>query len=363
MPALRHRRTLPEATAALAALCRKFGTGKKLPTHLELMRRVGASERTVLEALAALQRAGRVERRNGVGTFVLDAPAGDAGGRPLLPAVDAGLIVAVARPDRSFFDHCLQALHREAGSAGLTLVSRLLAEGEDAGVVLPPRSQRPRGFLLFRRDLEPLAVRLQQAGQRVVLVGSVLAGTAARVPSVAGDHERGGLLATRHLLALGHRRVAFLGDADVERTRRWRGHQRALDELGQTVTAVRFGPAELAAWQADPRRAARVCRAADGPTAFAVWNDHQAALLLGVLARAGIAVPAEVSVIGYDNLPFAALLQPALTTIDQLLDEQVELALALLLGPPPPADTLPVIVAAPTLVARASCAPPPRAAR
>ncbi len=170
--------------------------GDRIPTHLDLMRRFHASERTVLSAIDELQRLGRVVRRNGIGTFV--AAGHDKERPPLLPT-SAGTIVALARPDQSFFDHCLRELQRQAALTGATLIYRPLASALDDLLTMPDTSTRPRGFVAFHHSLEPLAVRLQEAGCRVVMVGAPLAGAPMRVPCVHCDHELGGYMAASYL--------------------------------------------------------------------------------------------------------------------------------------------------------------------
>ena len=68
-----------------------------------------------------------------------------------------------------------------------------------------------------------------------------------------------------------------------------------------------------------------------------VWNDHEAVRLATVLSRAGVRVPEQVSLVGYDNLPESSLIYPLLTTIDQAIGQQLRLALRLLTQPVPPA--------------------------
>jgi LacI family transcriptional regulator len=350
------------AYAALEALCAGLRPGDRVPTHAELMRTLHVSERVVLAALDELQRAGKVVRRNGVGTFVAEA-AGDAVAPSLLPAAGGGTIVALARPDQSFFDLCLQELHRQAAHAGLTLVCRPVDSELSELLALPRASERPRGFVVFHRSLEPLAWRLHEAGCRVAMIGAPVIDAAPRVPCVHGDHELGGYLTARHLLELGHRRLAFQGGADAERTPRWLGVQRALAEAGRRHQGLRLTlvtDQELAAWRHEPLLAAGAVRGATAPTAIIAWNDHHAMQLVGILGRAGVQVPRDVSVAGYDNLPESAMVYPPLTTVDHALPQQVTAALGLLMRsqPPPPTYTL---VTVPTLVTRGSTAPPPAA--
>jgi len=93
------------------------------------------------------------------------------------------------------------------------------------------------------------------------------------------------------------------------------------------------------------------------PTGITVWNDHEAAKLLAILTRAGIRVPEEVSLIGYDNVPESNRVYPALTTIDAGIPQLIRVAVDMLTGAVPPQRSRSVMVL-PTLVVRDSTAPP-----
>jgi LacI family transcriptional regulator len=192
----------------------------------------------------------------------------------------------------------------------------------------------------------------------------------AAVPNVSGDHEYGGYIATRRLLDLGHRRIAYARHfQDVEmltETRRWRGHLRALAEAGlleggegaaRILSVLEWRRMHAAEGAAERLRAAY--RELDSPTAVACWTDHEAGLLLPPLTAAGLSVPGDVSLIGYDNVPLGESLSPSLDTVDPHTDVLVRRALDLL-GDPQTADPgfAPQVSVTPTLHPRHSCAPP-----
>lgn len=364
----RKRSDVSQVIQLLDNLCASLRPGDRVPTHTALMRQFQASERTVLRALDELQRAGKIVRRNGVGTFVTERQRAVRSGAPTVPsvAVDSRTVVAIAKPDQSFFDRCMELLYGHVQTADLSLVCQLI-DPHTRPVLTPPlASNRPLGFILFRYDLAPLAKQLQEAGCHVVLVGAPPADVTPEVPCVYGDHERGGYLATRHLLDLGHRRIAFVGDYNLQQTLRWQGHMRALREAqrkrrGEEIHAAVVLPNEVADWTKEPKLAADYVRRPDAPTGFVVWNDHQAAALLAVFTRAGVKVPEEASLVGYDALPAGELVYPPLTTLDSSIDQQLHAALSLLTRPTPPPPTYTVVVL-PSLVPRESCAPPRSAA-
>ena len=201
--------------------------------------------------------------------------------------------------------------------------------------------------------------RLQTAGIATVLVDARIDG----LPSVVIDDVEGAKMATRYLLQLGHRRVAFIGDKPPDGFRffsardRTIGYERALAEFGLPVRPdyVREGtPSRHVARSI----AEELLRVPERPTAIFAASDTQA---LGVLEAArglDIRVPEELSVVGFDDIEIASY--AGLTTIRQPLFESgrrgAELLLAALAGNPPAArvETLQL-----DLIVRSTTSPPP----
>ncbi|HXK61038.1 MAG TPA: LacI family DNA-binding transcriptional regulator [Acidobacteriota bacterium] len=138
--------------------------------------------------------------------------------------------------------------------------------------------------------------------------------------SVRSDTELGARLATRHLLDLGHRRIAFLGGpaASHSSTQRRNGYLAALQEAGVRPDHRLLLPG--AGEAADGRRALPWLLDL-GATGVVCYNDLSALGLLAAAAADGVAVPETLSVVGIDNMPFGVLSHPPLTTVDQQVAE------------------------------------------
>ena len=178
------------------------------------------------------------------------------------------------------------------------------------------------------------------------------------VPSVDSDNFAGGVIATEHLLRLGHRRIGHLaGRTDLESARlREAGFRSAMASAGLTVDeslVVTGGYRQDTATQ--PARA--LLDRPDRPTAVFAANDLSAIRTVEVAKELGLSVPGDLSVIGFDNVPESALCDPPLTTVSQPLRDIGSRALQLL------TDLLaereaPTHLRLPTaLVERASCRP------
>jgi DNA-binding LacI/PurR family transcriptional regulator len=180
------------------------------------------------------------------------------------------------------------------------------------------------------------------------------------VPFVGATNWTGGRLATRHLTGLGHRRIAMIaGPDDVLCCRaRLDGHRAALEAAkvpADPALVVRADLTQEAGYAAARELVARP----DRPTAIFTSNDLQALGVYQAAREAGLRIPADLSVVGFDDLPVAALLDPPMTTVHQPLVEMAvaatELALALGRGEQPPQVGLEL---ATTLTVRHSTAPP-----
>jgi LacI family transcriptional regulator len=184
------------------------------------------------------------------------------------------------------------------------------------------------------------------------------------VPTVGADNHAGGVLATEHLLGLGHRRIAHLGGRpDLESARlREQGFRAAMAAAGVPVDEdlVRNGGyrAESATGPAH-----ELLTLPDRPTAVFAANDLSAIRTMEVARQLGLDVPGDVSVVGFDNVPESALASPPLTTIDQPLRAMGAVALDLLVRILQGEDVDATHVQLPTtLVERASTSAPRRAA-
>ncbi|WP_236642912.1 LacI family DNA-binding transcriptional regulator [Actinoplanes utahensis] len=142
--------------------------------------------------------------------------------------------------------------------------------------------------------------------------------TESSVPTVGSNNFNGGLLATRHLLDLGHRRIAVIsGPADVLCSRaRVAGYRSALDEAGLPAEPglIRYGHFT---GETGYEHGLDLLDRSDRPTAVFAGSDMQAMGLIRAARRLGLRVPADLSVVGYDNVPMAEWSATPLTTVDQ----------------------------------------------
>jgi DNA-binding LacI/PurR family transcriptional regulator len=183
-------------------------------------------------------------------------------------------------------------------------------------------------------------------------------GEPAGVPSVSVTNWNGGLDATRHLIALGHRRIGVIAGPSRLLAARARldGYRAALDEAGIAPAPELIRSCEF---QLDDGVACarELLTLPEPPTAVFACSDALAAATYQVAGNLGLAIPDRLSVVGYDDTGPAAWLNPPLTTVHQpvrgMAEEATAMALSLARGETPPRTR---IVLATELVLRASTA-------
>lgn len=208
-------------------------------------------------------------------------------------------------------------------------------------------------YLSYRGKLEALVAH----GTRFVRWGAVLPDQPGL--SIGCDNLQGGRLVGEHLLALGRRRIAFLGDASShypEFFDRYRGCDAALRAVGSAMDPSLQIDAQSA--EDDGYGAARALIARGQPfDAVFAASDLIAIGALRALAEHGLRVPADVSLAGFDDIPAARFTTPALTTVAQDTSSAgtmlVDTLMALIDGEPASSRMLPA-----RLVVRQSCGAP-----
>jgi LacI family transcriptional regulator len=198
---------------------------------------------------------------------------------------------------------------------------------------------------------------MSAAGLPIVLV---LRRLDAPMPSATANDEQGSRIAVAHLAELGHTRIAYLGGPPEVYTAqsRWAGFQAGMAAAGLTIddTLMRFGAAFT-----EPE-GERLCRellaGSERPTAIVAGNDLMALGCYDVFAELGIACPGDISVIGFNDMPFSDRFQPPLSTIRVPQYEMGTSAAELLLERMQQPEAAPRhVLLEPELVVRASTAP------
>lgn len=270
-----------------------------------------------------------------------------------------GLVIPdIATP---FFATLVAAVEAEADrrGLGLTLHATLNRRERELSYLQAVRRNQVDGliFVTNHPDDSSLAAAIN-ASSRVVILDEDVAGTS--VPKLFCDNDQGGYLAGRHLAEAGHRRVLFIGgvDAMLSGTRRFSGFKRAMMEVwGKDAQIDRYEGEYLAEFG---RAAAQRMLAAERKvTAVFATSDEITIGVLEVLNAAGIRVPQDLSLVGFDDVGPQHLFAPAVTSVRQPVRALGIRALGLLLDTDwtdpeklPPEEILPV-----TLITRNSVAP------
>ena len=189
------------------------------------------------------------------------------------------------------------------------------------------------GFIIATAQWEdPLLTDLASAGVPVVLANRTTAG--GRWPYVGGDEQAGVRLSVQHLVNLGHRSIVHLaGPQNVSTGRdRARAFRAAAKEFGLTPAQARVSVCQ-AYTEAQGEVAMQRAMRSPGPrvTGVVAGNDLIALGALDALSAAGLDCPSDVSVVGFNDMPFVDRLQPPLTTVRLPLQRMGGLAADLLM--------------------------------
>lgn len=210
----------------------------------------------------------------------------------------------------------LAFLADELTERGSSMLLSKIARHEEGWVENLVSGGQADGVILIGQSFEHESInRAARNGMAVVAWGAQMADQA--YPCVGSDNRLGGRLATEHLLEQGRRRIAFVGDERLpEVEQRFAGYREALAAHGRgvergLVIRVQF---ELD----DAYRSVRAMLSkTEPPDAVFAASDVIALGAIRALADAGLRVPRDVSVVGFDDVALAAFSQPSLTTIRQ----------------------------------------------
>jgi LacI family transcriptional regulator len=212
----------------------------------------------------------------------------------------------------------LEACESESPSEQAETARAFLQSGLD-GVILPPPLS------------ESVAVHAEVAAAGVPMVTVAMGLPQELTLNVRIDDFAAAKEITRHLLDLGHRRIGFIrGHPNmVASSERYRGFVAALEEFGLDPASAIIEQGYYS-YRSGLVAAERLISRKQRPTAIFASNDDMAAATLNVAHRAGLKVPGDLSVAGFDDTALATTVWPELTTIRQPIAEMAEAAIQLL---------------------------------
>ena len=335
-------------------------------TIKDIARRAGVAHTTVSRALRgnpmiAAETAGRIRQ---IAAELGYRPS--AAARSLKTSRSQVLGVVVSNLDDPFFSEILQGIEDEAQESGYSLF--VAASRHDPGreqkIVQAMVEHRADGVIICSTPFSPEQARqLLEYGRPIVVVNNQAAEDYRY--SIYHDDVDGSRQITRYLIGLGHRKIAYLGNSLSGRTTldRLTGFRQEMASAGLPVPGDSLHQQAGGSPAEGLEAVGYFLALPDRPTALVCFNDMLAVGVLKGLQQAGLRVPDDFSVTGFDNIIFSAYTRPPLTTFDQpkrfIGAEAARLVLGLLRSPAAAAPAEPEIrLLQGRLLVRESTAPP-----
>ena len=210
------------------------------------------------------------------------------------------------------FSSILKGANRVAHDQGYAV---LLVDTEETPSrerrTLEELSRRVDGVIVFSRMREHEMGWMTGIDKPLVFFGTL---AELPLPTVAGDDRAGAYMLAQHLRMLGHRRIAYLGFS-----RSGRDEER-LGGIRESLNAAGLGLAIFDAEAPSLAEGERLCSAivlgSERPDALICYNDLMALGFMKEASNLGVSIPQDISVAGFDNIPYGKYTTPALTTVD-----------------------------------------------
>ena len=210
------------------------------------------------------------------------------------------------------FSSILKGANRVANDRGYSV---LLVDTEETPSrerrTLEELSRRVDGMIVFSRLREHEMAWMAEIDKPLVFFGSL---AELPLPTVASDDHAGAFMLAQHLRMLGHKHIAYLGFSKSRRDEeRLGGIRECLDAAGLELAIFDADTPSLAEGE---RLCSSIVLGSRRPDALICYNDLMALGFMKEAANLGLAVPRDISVVGFDNVAYGKYTTPALTTVD-----------------------------------------------
>ncbi len=328
LPAISRESSLPLHIQLLDDLRHQIMTGslkahERLPSEWEIVSELGISRATIQRAWQGAQQEGLIYRVAGKGTFVGERRAKSS------PQTVIGLVVPDFRGSTSARTLSgAERVLRQRGYSVRVASTEYTAEEEDR-ILRQMADEGVCGCILWavKGAAKPRAIAKLVGELPMVLIDRPVEGLP--LPCVTSNNYAGAIQAMKHLIELGHRRIAFVARPHMilwTVAERLRAYQDAMRSIGQEpLPPILLGDEkELSSFTAylnsddhSLKPLVELLSGANRPSAIFAVNDWMAMRVLRAAKHAGLHVPNDLSVVGFDNLDIVDYLTPPLTTIAQ----------------------------------------------
>ncbi|HPV01303.1 MAG TPA: LacI family DNA-binding transcriptional regulator [Clostridiales bacterium] len=289
-------------------------------TMATIAKKLGVSKNTVSLALRGTGGISEKTRRLVVETAARMGYSYKSSGKSVPESRNLCLVIprsTQASPD--FFSSIQMGIEDEAKKSNMNTILHYYDDtGEDPQIPNCIREGMISGIITLGRVSRNMVLKLKATGLPVVMVDNYFDDMEA--DCVLTDNHCGGYAATGHLIANGHRNIAFFGEihASVSFYDRYMGYRKALENAGLTMPlhcAALTDCPEIVTAEELAELLRHISVEGDFPTGFVCCNDAAAITLCKALKQMGVDIPGEVSVIGFDDISGASQIEPELTTM------------------------------------------------
>lgn len=300
-------------------------------TIRDIARATGVSISTVSRALASPEKVAAATRALVQETATAMGYRPNRAARGLITGRTGCIGLVVPDLENPYFGAVCKGVQARARAAGYSVFIADTDEDAEAEIeAVRSLTRQVDGVILCSPRNSDAAVQALAAGGPLVLVHREITG----IPSIADDNAGGLRSLMSHLVALGHRRIAYAGGPAASFSNRQRG------EAFRSFTSPQAGLDLVELGTFPPTFSGGVSSGdlaiASGATAVVAFNDLVAVGLIDRLTERGVGVPGDISVAGFDNTPVSTLARPHLTAIDsprrQIGRASVDLLLDLVTG-------------------------------
>ena len=296
---------------------------------LAVARRAGVSTATVSRALAAPDRVAEVTRARVIAAIAATGYTPNASARNLRARSTRMVLALLPGMSNTFFTPILNGIEDVLSAAGYAMImgDTRGSAGKEALYTQFIRAGQVDGVILFTGHLPRDGHLLPETGRvPIALVCNEIVGDD-RFSVFDVDNRDAARRATAHLIEAGHRHIGHIAGAldNVEAAERRLGFRDALTEAGLPVDESAIWPGGFR-FENGVEAAARFLAMPDRPTAMFASADDAAIGFIRTVREAGIATPDDVSVVGFDDIDYASIIEPPLTTMRQPREELGRLA-------------------------------------